>query len=616
MTDSLKKTGIHKNMKISSYDIDLYNEIIKEIRPDIEIDELNDIQNKFINNTLETYNPCELFEKYIDKIDTLVPETIAKILDSLSNNGTDMDAILCLFNTLLLSNGTSEISKKIQKWVTNMKKLPINSAEGYVYITDILSDKTQVIVKTPRYEHNNHLLVNEYFIGMKALNKLRYIIPTFIYTLGLFNCNRPDSDGNMKIQNMCSDGSTTFVIYERIPGDSMSKLIEDNKITWTNWLLSFAQILLSLEIAQRECKYTHFDLHTGNVMVKENKIVNYSVLIDNNNYKVSNTNILPVIIDLGMSTAEIDGVTVGAYNYLENPEYAIKPYMIQGFDMYKFMVYSVDSANLQLSERIIDIFKFYGNNDPYNIYKNRMEGINRAKKEYCGMVTYSNIATYTPMELFKWLYKEYSSILKPYITISPRNTYIYVNYSSSIKIYDSLFKFRDQGREKAIVLLEKSIENTPSYIFTKYNIMTLSKYNINLSSPSIKTRVQLLKQNLELSKDKYISYDMELLNKVKNIKLPNIEKLLYVTNKILDIPIRKSEDFNEDIMEELSLNTNYQKELDVYLEYYYTILELQQEKIFTSWIKIFKPIFEFYKNNVDIVTKALNWSYTLINASK
>jgi hypothetical protein len=28
------------------------------------------------------------------------------------------------------------------------------------------------------------------------------------------------------------------------------------------------------------------------------------------------------------------------------------------------------------------------------------------------------------------------------------------------------------------------------------------------------------------------------------------------------------------------------------------------------------PIFEFYKNNVDIVTKALNWSYTLINDSK
>jgi hypothetical protein len=572
------------------------------------LDKLDDIQNKFIIKNKKKNNSCTLNVKYIDKIDTLVPETIAKILDSSSNNGTDMYAILCLFNTLLLSNGTSEISTKIQKWVRNMKKLPINSAEGYVYITDILSDKLQVIVKTPRGNHNNHLLLREYFIGMNALNKLRYIIPTFIYTLGIFSCNSTDEDGNMKIQNMCSDGSNTFVIYERIPGDSMSKLIADNKITWENWLLSFAQILLSLEIAQRECNFTHFDLHTGNVMVKENKKVDYTVPIDNNIYKVSNTNILPVIIDLGMSTAEIDGVTVGSYDFLH---VGIKPYMIQGFDMYKFMVYSVNLGNLQLSKRIIDIFKFYDSDDPYNIYKERIAGINRAKSEYCGMVTSSNIATYTPIDMFKWLYKEYSSILTQYITIAPRDTYIYVNYSSSVQIYDNLFDLKDKGREKAIVLAKKCIDNTPSYIVTKYNIMTLSKYNKTLESSSIKTEINYMEKKLKMNNDNYISSDMTLLNKLINIKLPNIEKLLEITNEILKIPIRGYQKYNDILMEELILNTNYQKQINAYLKFYYTIVELQEEKIYASWIKIIEPIFEFYKNNVDIVTRALRWSDTL-----
>jgi hypothetical protein len=572
----------------------------------------NYIQNEFIKNTLKTTDPCVLSEKYINKIDTLVPETIERILNSLSFIGPDMKAILCLFDTLLLSNGTSKISKKIQKWVTNMAKLPINSVEGYVYITDIFSHNTQVIVKTPRRQDDNYILIREYFIGLMALNKLRYIIPTFIYTLGLFSCNRPDINGNMKIHNMCSNDSTPFAIYEKIPGDSIQKLIENNEITWENWLLSFAQILLSLEIAQRECKFTHFDLHTGNVMIKQDKKVNYSVPIDNNTYKISRTNILPVIIDLGMSTSEIDCVTVGTYDFL-GQDVGIKPYMIQGFDMYKFMIYSMDSKNPRLILKIIDIFKFYGKDDPYNIYKRRLEGISIAKKEYCGMATYSNIATCTPLDMFRWLYKEYSSILTPYITVAPRNTYIYVKYSSSIQLYDSLFKFEDKGRNKAIELAETCTKNISSYILTKYNIMTLSKYNKTLDSPSIKTKIISLEKTLKLNKDNYISLDMARLNKVTNIKLPNIYKLLNITNKILRIQITDSKNF-DNLNEELSVYTNYQKELDVYLEFYYTILELKEEKIFASWIRIFEPIFAFYQFNVNIVTKALRWSYTLRNA--
>ena len=68
-----------------------------------------------------------------------------------------------------------------------MKKLNVKSSEGIVYISDILSENIQVIIKVPQEDTGFDDLIREYFIGIAALNRLRYFIPNFMYTLGSFN---------------------------------------------------------------------------------------------------------------------------------------------------------------------------------------------------------------------------------------------------------------------------------------------------------------------------------------------------------------------------------------------------------------------------------------------
>ena len=573
---------------------------------------MSKIQEKFINDSISSYNPCILTPKYTDQIDTLVPKTIGKILTSLNTTGSDMKAILCLFDTLLLSNGNSIVSTKIQRWVTNMHKLPINSSEGYVYITDIFSRKAQVVVKAPQYIDGYASLIREYFIGLRALNKLRYTIPTVVYTLGLFKCNSPSSNGKINREDMCSNSSTPFVIYEKIPGDSVKHLLESNEITWENWLVCFAQILLSLELAQRECNFTHFDLHAGNVMLRNDEEVNYTLPLDGTTYTISGTKILPVIIDFGMSTAEVDGVTVGSHDFAIH---GMMPYMVQGYDMYKFLIYSATFAKYtSIGPQIIDIFRFYGNNDPYNIYTKKLPGLKTVTHEYCSMASYSAVATDTPLSLFQWLYTEYKSILSPYITITPRDIYIPLHYSSTIQMYDDLFHHQESGRAKAISLAESCVNTTPSYIISHYNIMVLNNYNKSYKSPIIDTKINSLQQALDLYKYIYIAIDIARLYKVTKINLPRQKEIIEITRKVLNITIKNASNFDKKIEDELADVTDYQKKLEVYVQFYYTIRELKQDAVFESWIGTFKPILKFYMDNVGIVTQTLRWKITLNKA--
>ena len=75
-------------------------------------------------------------------------------------------------------------------------------------------------------------MIQEYFIGIKSLNKLRYLIPTFVYTLGAFLFSKPTKTGKI-----CSGNrkKTAFVIYEKIQGESVSNLLKLKKINFSQW---------------------------------------------------------------------------------------------------------------------------------------------------------------------------------------------------------------------------------------------------------------------------------------------------------------------------------------------------------------------------------------------
>ena len=151
-----------------------------------------DKQEKFILDTLTRYPVCEIKEKYITKLKDVSTPVVKNILSQKFINGTDMKAVLCLFDTLLLSStkkgikkrGIYNLTKKVQKWITTMEKSQISSQQAYIYFTDILSKDIQIVMKVPRDSDMYEDMIREYFIGITSVNGLRYQIPNFAYTLG------------------------------------------------------------------------------------------------------------------------------------------------------------------------------------------------------------------------------------------------------------------------------------------------------------------------------------------------------------------------------------------------------------------------------------------------
>lgn len=584
------------------------------------------VQHNFILDHLDAYPNCQIKEKYIDKISEISTPTVSNILKQKYTSGSDMKAVLCLFDTLFLSlsktrrQGIYSIGGAIDKWIKKMKKLPVKSVEGFIYNTKFLSEDIEVIIKVPKETRGFQSLLREYFLGISIINKLRYRIPTFVYTLGAFICPEPKSGSNAKPVCKINNQETLYVLYENIKGNSVKSLLSENKLTFNDWLKIFFQLLLSLEVAQEHTEFTHFDLHTGNVMVREGFNFNYTVPISDTSYNILSPNLVPTIIDFGMSCAQFkynkegkeEQRYIGSYDFAQ---YGMLNFMVQGYDMYKFLIYSCIDADYNMFKRISEIFRFYGDNDPYHIIENGYSGIANATDEYCKLASYSNAATYTPIMMVKWIWSNYREILEPTINLTSRTTFLPIQYSSTIGEYEDIFKQTKIGRQKALVLADECVNLRPSYIMTRYNIKVLEKYNEKLQSPELKSRIKSINLYLSSNSKNLIEIDNVMLEKVFDIPIPSESEVIKERNYVLSIRILdKNPKQKESAVIRLENLLQYRSKLENYLQFYYTILELDLEKDFSNWIIRFvdSDIFRFHRNNIEENDRALRWGKTLL----
>ena len=579
---------------------------------------MESLQEKFILNQLINYNSSEMYSKHIDKLGNISRSCISRIFNQKNIiSGTDMKALIYLFDTLFLSEckinsrekGLYDLSKTIQKWIKKMIKISVNSKEGFIYITNFSSD-IQVVIKVAQKSDGIESKLREYFIGIKSVNKLRSLIPTFVYTIGAFLYPKPTNTG--KLQNDKKGENTAFVVYEKIDGETISTLLKKDKLIFKQFLSIFIQLLLGLEVAQREARFTHFDLHTDNVMVRENDVDSYNIHLDMSTYSVVNPEFIPVIIDFGAATCYIENRYIGSYDYIKH---GMLNFMVPGYDMYKFLVYCVrKTINQELKQKLISMFRFYGDNEPYNIINNT-EGIDKAAEEYCMKVTFSQTATYTPLMFIEWLLKEY---LISDILVYERVNYLSLTYSSITKEYDHIFEYIKKGVENAILFTE---ECALSYVITKYNINLLKTYNDNLQSDDLRRKIKDLNKYLNRFEDKFIDIDNAMLENVFDIKIPTQKDVELCLIKILSIEIpnpsynidEKIKLHIEDTIKELDICLSYEYELSPYLQFYFTILEMQLDNKFSDWIKNFtkSDIYKFYSLNVINTQRAKRWGQSL-----
>lgn len=575
----------------------------------------SDSENEKLNKKQKIYNPSEISSR------------ISMILSQAYPTGSDMRAVFYLIDTLFLSNSSKKIrekglyslTKNMKDCVKKMEHLPVKSKEGFIYITHFFSSNIQVVIKVPQTSKGIESKVREYFIGIKAINNLRYITPSFVYTLGAFLCPKPSKTDEISCDGSCKN--TAFVFYEKILGESVQTLLKNDRLDFTQFLVLLFQLLLGLEVAQREVRFTHFDMHTDNVMVRVGTGDSTSIIqLDMVTYIINQPEFIPVVIDFGASTAYIDGKYIGSYDYISH---GMLNFMIPGHDMYKFLVYCArKTENRKLKDSIMSIFKFYGDDDPYRIKENKEKGIESATSTYCRDLTFSRAANRTPLMLIEWLLKEkkYKDILKSKVIVKERKNYIPIQYSKLIKYFEDIFRCTRLNDERdnpdnAVKMVNKCIMSNSSYIMALYGIKILEKYNECLESKKLKSKIDALRGMIVKSKDELIKADMVILKKVFTIETPRQEDLDFCIEKVLKLTIRhhKAKE-KESAVKNLNQILLYQDSLIPYLQFYFTILELDQIDILTEWVVKFKSsdIFRFHLKNVSQNEQAIRWGQSLM----
>ena len=544
-----------------------------------------------------------------------------QLIDFVSNknymNGQYLKALVCLFNNFLDYSKNVELPISKFDFIKDIKKVELKSAYSSVYTVDILSDKFKIIIKTSQQNILKEVY-REYYISIAGINNLRYKIPTFVYTFGIF---KPSTDQikrlNLKITSRYQDKikklntkeitklelnkKNIFIMNEQIIGESMKQFISDKNISVNEWLDIFIQLLISLEVGQRDIKFTHFDLHLDNILITKDKVIPYEVNFDNYTYSINNTEYKPVIIDFGMSSITINGIQSGHINSTLYTLFGIGPFMVSGRDMHNNLRKTFIIGNKEINNVIRDIYtKFYEINEDIDLFFEKENG-NKLKKmddKYAKSGTTNNkISSKTPLMLINWLLTNYKSHITT-LTKKERSNYINLEYCNYVEKYDTFFSIEEKISDN-IEHIKKCISKSKSFILFSYNIKLLIEINNNLNNYELGETISILKSFLIKKKIKYITNDLKMLNKCFDIKLPSKNYLDYFL-MVITIDFKRKRDVDM-FRKYFLLEYKFIIDVEPYIDIYYTILETKIYDEYKQWIDTFinSDIWMYYKDYID-----------------
>ena len=175
------------------------------------------------------------------------------------------------------------------------------------------------------------ILKNDYLV-QDYVNEFLFHIPTFDYRLAKKEDRGVYNDRNLSLLETVIQNRDDYVII-------------------------LVQVLLSLHVAQEKCQFMHGNLIGDNVEV-QNTIAPYSALIQNKEYKVFPSGLLPVITNFESSTLCLEnGYWIG------NRDMAFSP----GYDMYTFLKDTIEFAGDYAKSIILRFLECSDNNIPEEI---------------------------------------------------------------------------------------------------------------------------------------------------------------------------------------------------------------------------------------------------------
>lgn len=171
------------------------------------------------------------------------------------------------------------------------------------------------------FKYQEKEILQELIVGLKCINQLRKVIPTFVWTYGYTTCNMPYIINGKTFQPCRNPTNYTEyvktpkyigIITEYIDGDSLyDYLVQD--LTKDKFLSMILTVLYSLKYANESYGFVHWDLHYSNVMMRKLSQDNNYIYLPSENKYLWVGNKLATIIDLGSCSFVMDGKTITNY---------------------------------------------------------------------------------------------------------------------------------------------------------------------------------------------------------------------------------------------------------------------------------------------------------------
>jgi len=146
------------------------------------------------------------------------------------------------------------------------------------------------------FTSKDNRLTHEAFVGLTAINNISGFVKT--YTIGY----------NNKIFYNNKIYEYDFIVIEYIEGLTFRQIFQYiNELSIYDFQIILLQIFNSLLIANRLYKFTHYDLHKDNIIIKK---LDEEIVVNILNRKFT-TRYIPIIIDLELSHIIIDNINYG-----------------------------------------------------------------------------------------------------------------------------------------------------------------------------------------------------------------------------------------------------------------------------------------------------------------
>ena len=318
------------------------------------IDKNNDIKTRIQTQRLvervlvesgscSTLNPS-IVNDYRIRLFSIDDKKINNLMGDITAMSANLHADLsCVVDAIIYNGNTSGtysplLRERIRNWFPDVKQIGQESVEGYALKSSFTNDSDLFVLKAPRNIKNDEI-VHEALVGFYALNKLRHVLPNYMYVYGYTKCSIPAFKNKIPI-TWCSSSTPagSYLITENIrDAVPMSEFIVNPNVTANDFMAVFLQLINALNLAYKQYGYTHYDLHRGNVMIRK-----YPRLVAIPYFGSSTmvigyiaTQYVPYIIDYGysrISIAEIGFGKIGLENYGIEGE---RPFPM--YDIYKII---------------------------------------------------------------------------------------------------------------------------------------------------------------------------------------------------------------------------------------------------------------------------------------